>query len=330
MANTFTESPQSTQNLVVCSDLPDIQTDSIGIAGGKSAALIFLSLRSELYGYGDDRVRAQSLFTEIMETLADHSRTPDRIFMTGDPGAVRSVTLLTELGLIEPDPEISRILRNALERRNFINTIPSIPMPDPDIYGEALAFLSLFRDNEDSLERYSLQEHLISLTDNCLRLLTEAVHPLYDPADMKPSFMHSILRFALGIREKGIFPSKAQRIVSVIRDNTHRKEGCDKTDIHAAILRHMLGDQEALRRYIGRLSPSDRLSGLSQLALFSMAYAIPDLLADGLQGVSEAAIDAEHSLNLASGLMYLRLTNTNKRHNDTCTIHSTHLPSCFR
>lgn len=312
MVTPLTQSPQSLSSHVAYSHLPEIPTDSIGISGRKSAALIFLSLRSELYGDGDDRVRAQSLFTEIMETLADHSRTPDRMFMTGDPGAVRSVTLLTELGLIEPDPEISRILRNALERRNFINTIPSIPMPDPDIYGEALAFLSLFRDNDETLERYSLQEYLISLTDNCLRLLTEAVPPLYDPTDMKPSFRHSILRFALGIREKGIFPSKAQRIVSVIRDNVRRKEGRGDTDIHDAILRHMLGDREALRKYIGRLSPSDRLSDLSQLALFSMAYARPDLLADGLQGVGDAAIDAEHSLNLASGLMYLQLTLTNK------------------
>ena len=299
---------------------PCLMTDSIGIADGKAAALIFLSLRSELCGDEADREKAQLLFTEIMETLADGSRTPDITFMTGDPGAVRGVTFLTELGLIETDHTIDRILRNALERRNFINTIPAIPMPDPDIYGEAIAFLSLFREDDESLWRYSLQEYLISLTDNCLRLLTEAVPTLYDPADMKPSFRHSILRFALGIMEKGIFPSKAERIVSAIKDYVHHDHGSQEACIHSAITRSLLGDRDAVGEYMRKVAPEAALADLSQLALFSMAYACPRLLAEGVAAAGEKTlakiIDSGYvtattpmsAVTTASGLMYLKLT----------------------
>lgn len=295
---------------------PCLMTDSIGIADGKAAALIFLSLRSELCGDEADREKAQSLFTEIMETLADGSRTPDRTFMTGDPGAVRSVTFLTELGLIETDHTIDRILRNALERRNFINTIPSIPMPDPDIYGEAISFLSLFPEDDESLWRYSLQEYLISLTDNCLRLLTEAVPPLYDPTDMKTSFRHSILCFALGIMEKGIFPSKAKRIVSAIKDYAPN----NLSSIHSAITHSLLGESDAVGEHMRKVAPENAPADLSQLALFSMAYACPQLLAEGVAAAGkktlEKIIDSGYmaattpmsAVTIASGLMYLKLT----------------------
>lgn len=299
----------------------DFNIKSLGMSDGKGAALIFLSLRSELYDDENDREKAQELFTEIIRVLSSNRPSPDRTLLTGDTGAVRAVTFLSDLGLIEQDPDIDRILRLSLERRNFINSIPSIPMPDPDVYGEAIAYLSLFRDEDETLERYSLQEYLISLTDNCLRLLEDPVPPLYHPKDMRPSFRHSILRFAMGIRDKGIFPYKAQRIISSIRYHVAELENSSSnSDIHSAILRSLLGDHNAVTECLRRQKDNALLEDLAQLALFSMAYSLPWLLAEGLEGTDpqtltgcckyaiETNTDPSPIMTLASGLMYLEMT----------------------
>lgn len=302
--------------------LQSFNRNSIGIADGKAAALIFLSLRSELYDDENDREMAQELFTEIMQTLIDQRRSPDRAFLTGDPGAVRAVTFLMEIGLIEESADIARLLRHNLDRRNFINTIPSIPMPDPDVYGEALAYLSLFREEDETLDRYSLQEYLISHTDNCLRLLENPVPPIYHPKDMYPSFRHSILRFAMGIREKGIFPYKAQRIISSIRNHVDEIEiSTSKPDIHTAILRSILGDRYAIAECLRGKKENALLEDLSQLALFSKVYSLPHLIAAGMEAADTNALrncirDASGDntnfykiMTIASGLMYLEIAS---------------------
>ena len=307
--------------VIAYAGLPDMQAGSLGIADGKAGALIFLSLRSELHDDGEDREKAQGLFTEIMQTLTDPGRSPDRAFLTGDPGAVRAVTFLSELGLIEQSRDLDRLLRLSLDRRNFINSIPSIPIPDPDVYGEAIAYMSLFREEEETLERYSLQEQLISLTDNCLRLLEDPVAPLYHPGDMRTSFRHSILRFATGIRDKGIFPYKARRIISSIRDHVAETgDSMSNPDIHSAILLSLLGDRSAVAECLRRQKGNALVEDLAQLSLFSMAYSLPGLLAEGLEGTDpqtltgcckdaiETNTDPSQIMTLASGLMYLEMT----------------------
>ena len=299
-----------------------LRNDSTGIADGKGARLIFLSLRSELYNDESDREKAQDLFMEIIDILADNNHQPDRLFLTGDTGAVRAITLLTEIGLIERDVNIDRILRTHLNKRYFINSIPSVPMPDPDIYGEALAYLSLFKKDEESPERYALQEYLISMTDNCLRLLTDPVFPIYSPDEMRTSLRHSILHFASGIRDNGIFPYKAERIISIIKDyagNISNETGY--LDIHQAILLHLIGNHDAIARHIRHASERTIISDLAQLALFSMIYSRPDLLADGLvatdreilgRGLREATASSKTGMltSIASGIMYGKILQT--------------------
>lgn len=327
--NTSMKNNQSKEIVEVVHDyLYCIQSQSLGITDGKAAALIFLSLRSELYDDERDREVAQELFVEIMRTLSEMGRSPDRIFLTGDTGAVRAITFLMDLGIIERSPEIDLILRKNLDRKTSVNSIPSIPVPDPDIYGEAIAYLSLLREGEHTPQRYSLQEYLISLTDQCLRLLTEPVPPLYRPEDMRPSFMHSILRFADGILGKGIYPFKARRIISLIR--SRRQAPSDFTedrDIHTAILDFLAGDRDAVSRHLRQADTASLPGDLSILSRFSIVYSRPELLSAGLAEVGEVIIkdmigdtspeSASRTFNLASGLMYLELVRRHSRETTT-------------
>lgn len=268
--------------------MADMEWDRMSLKDGKIGAFIFYSLYSEIYDSEADREKAQTIFLEIIEDFNHNYGRLDRIFLKGAMSFVWAVGFLKKKDMIEDSPALDSILRRYLDCRNYINTIPSVPFPDKCFYGEGVCYMSLFRE-EDTLERYALQEYLLSMIDNCGRMLTASVDPIYDPEDMELSFLHSVLYFLKETNRHNIYPTKADRLISLIREKYNNHKG---QSIDSGILGYLLGYGFEYGRSSANsiMEPEKICKELSEVSLYSMIYSDHGILDAYIENIGEAAL----------------------------------------
>ncbi|MCM1141601.1 MAG: hypothetical protein NC453_23765, partial [Muribaculum sp.] len=163
---------------------------SISLIGGKTGMLLLSSLYSSCFT--DEHVR--ELSGEIFNSALREVKFYNRSFLTGNLGFVWAVNYLKRKDIVDSSPTLEKTLREILNLKP-LNNIAPVYIPDPGtFYDEAITVLS-FLNEEDTLQRYSFQERLIGIMDDCERLLTYTVPGIYNHSDMKCSFLHSLVYF---------------------------------------------------------------------------------------------------------------------------------------
>ncbi len=264
----------------------------INLMGGKTGLLLFTSLYSSLFE--DERLR--DISEKIFNCALKDAKYFNRSFLTGSLGFVWAVNHLKELDIIESTPNLEKDLKGILNLKP-LNNIAPVYIPAPGIfYDEAITVLS-FLNEEETLQRYSFQERLIGIVDDCERLLTYTIPGLYDPADMKCSFLHSMVYFLMRVNEIGIYPTKTRKIIDMVPWNKYLDS--DKT-VHSEILSYLRSRH--LSDTINNGYSQQFAENLSLTGYYSMIYNTPKMFIEDLERRPDSL--TKISKMLASGSLH--------------------------
>lgn len=290
---------------------------SISLVNGKIGLLLFFALFSENQNDDISREKANDLFSELIQTVVREIRTLDRKFFNGALSIIWACRLLMKLDIIENSDELSSILEKYFSNKYYLNIAPSILLPDDFFYGEAITALSLFED-EETLKRYSLQEHLIAMVDYCERLLTTPVPGLFSPDEIEPSFLHSMMFFLTRIEALGFYPTKVRHLYEIIHNRM--QSDTHPTDLHSSLLYYIIyGTYPDISTLLSSDIPN-LCHTLSFVGLYSVIYENPSMLFDILKDLSDTTTcalikyvesdtkDSNCLIGFAIGLMYAEIT----------------------
>lgn len=259
----------------------------LSLVNGMVGLLLYHSLHSELYSDTEERRYCQDLITEIGNLIIKSDKL-DRNFFNGPLSFPYIVRLLAGMDILDYDQDLKNFLAKNLMRIETMNTVPSIITGDRLCVGEALFLISLFDCKEDSLDRYSLQESIITFIDHCGRLLNEDVPPLYYWNEMSCQYLHSIYFFLQWNKNYGIYPTKVDKLLRRM-DNFSKELGGKDCATHQQILRKLQGKD--IRFYVDALkTPDERLNSIAILGIYSFLYGI-DIFQDFIHEVYAESSD---------------------------------------
>lgn len=202
-----------------------------GLKGGKMGLTVFFALYSDSFSNN----RSRKLSAKILYNLLQDIASLPYGLVLGKLGIAWSLYLLCKRGILERDEPLDDLFKSIL--REYICRQYSKPIQliaGDDLFSGGIYMLRQ-RNTDSSLERYSVDEGLIGLVDECERQLTQSIKYIYRPEDMPLSRLHSILFFLTQISEKKIYPYKANALLCHVKERfvqMKEKPLCDEYIYH--------------------------------------------------------------------------------------------------
>lgn len=201
------------------------------LKGGKMGLAVFFALYSDSFSNNSSRKLSAKILYNLLQ---DISLLPYGL-VSGKMGIAWSLYLLYQRGILEKDEPLDDLFKSI--RREYIYRQHSKPVQliaGDDLFSEGIYMLRQ-RNTDSLLERYSVDEGLIGLVDECERQLTQSIKYIYRPEDMSLSRLHSILFFLTQISEKKIYPYKANALLCHVKERfvqMKEKPLCDEYIYH--------------------------------------------------------------------------------------------------
>lgn len=203
------------------------------LKGGKIGLVVFLALYSDSFSNNSSR----KLSTMILYNLLQDISSFPYGLVSGKMGIAWSLYLLYQRGILEQDEPLHDLFKSI--RNEYIYHQHSKPVQliaGENLFSGGIYMLQQRSSSTDSsLERYSADEGLIGLVDECERQLTQSIKYIYRPEDMPLSRLHSILFFLKQIGEKKIYPYKANALLCHVKERFSQmkeKPLCDEYIYH--------------------------------------------------------------------------------------------------
>ena len=170
------------------------------LKGGQMGMCMFMALYSEYRNCGKARSLSARILPEVIKFI---QYMPNRL-LDGKTGIAWGMKYLSNNAILEEDDTIRNIhstIQN--ECLNYCFATP-IYLPEKEyLFSIGIYWAQLFKQ-EDSLERYIIEERLLALVDECDRQLHCTIKGIYSPKDMPLSVLHSILYFLKKINKEGL------------------------------------------------------------------------------------------------------------------------------
>ncbi|MDO5419624.1 MAG: hypothetical protein Q4F50_06140 [Bacteroides sp.] len=249
----------------------------INFKGGKTGLMLFLTLYSEVV----NNTHARNLSTRILFSLVRDNTTARHTILTGKLGMAWALYFLCQKEILEKNESLEGILASIRKEFMFMYyTSPLMIVDDENLFSAGIYSLIQCSD-EESLERYRLEERLINLVDECERQLTLSIEGIWNPEDLPLSMLHSYLFFLQTCVEKKSFTYKANLLLTQIKERyklTQDKPLCDDY-----IYQILLGEEEML---IPISSTDEALFELlGKIGFYSLLYNHPPLFQGALNQI---------------------------------------------
>lgn len=122
---------------------------------------LFHALYSERYNHAASRMKSQEILLSLLK------KDLPKWFVNGKMGYFWTIRYLDKTGLLELVPSLMQCIKDFLViYRDTWGKIPWKLHPEKDIYGEGLLLSILWSPNDESYERYAVEEMLIMSIDN--------------------------------------------------------------------------------------------------------------------------------------------------------------------
>lgn len=248
------------------------------LKGGKMGMGMFMALYSE---YKNCR-KARNVSAQILpEVLKSMHNLPNHI-LNGKAGIVWGIKYLSKKNILEEDHTIRSTYRNIWNE--FLECCFMTPLYLPEnesLFSIGIYSAQLFKQ-EDSLERYIVEERLLALIDECDRLLHNTIRGIYSPKDMSLSMLHSILYFLQKMNKEGIYSYLTQKLIEST-DNIYST--IKSKEISDDYIYHILKEKE-------KTLPKNRKTNfyidfLGNLGFYSLLYENPDIFNTTLNQLKE-------------------------------------------
>ena len=184
--------------------------------------------------------------------------------------------------ILEEDDTIRNIHSNIQnECLNYCFVTP-IYLPEKEyLFSIGIYWAQLFKQ-EDSLERYIIEERLLALVDECNRQLHCTIKGIYSPKDMSLSMLHSILYFLKKMNKEHIDSYQTQKLIESVENIYNQiksKELLDDYIYHVLIKKtNALPPNYTANFY---------LKFLGNLGFYSLLYNYPDIFSTALKQLNE-------------------------------------------
>ena len=229
------------------------------LKGGQMGMCMFMALYSEYRNCGKARSLSARILPEVIKFI---QYMPNRL-LDGKTGIAWGMKYLSNNAILEEDDTIRNIhstIQN--ECLNYCFATP-IYLPEKEyLFSIGIYWAQLFKQ-EDSLERYIIEERLLALVDECDRQLHCTIKGIYSPKDMPLSVLHSILYFLKKINKEHIDSYQTQKLIESA-ENVYSK----------------IKSKELLDDYF-------YLEFLGNLGFYSLLYSYPDIFSAALKRLNE-------------------------------------------
>jgi len=185
--------------------------DNLGLLNGKMGIAIFFYHYAR---YLDNKIfgdHAGELIDEIYEEI--NTNTPVD-FANGLTGIGWGIEYLVKNKFVEADTdEALSEIDNSVYRNSLYR--PFLLENDKDLFGYGLYYIARLRENEnddDNLNTLFKKQHLIYLTDDVERILTQKEYLKFDISSLSIDTINSILLFLLEMHRIRLFPLKVEKV----------------------------------------------------------------------------------------------------------------------
>lgn len=248
------------------------------LKGGQMGMCMFMALYSEYRNCGKARSLSARILPEVIKFI---QYIPNRL-LDGKTGIAWGMKYLSNNAILEEDDTIRNIhstIQN--ECLNYCFATP-IYLPEKEyLFSIGIYWAQLFKQ-EDSLERYIIEERLLALVDECDRQLHCTIKGIYSPKDMPLSVLHSILYFLKKINKEHIDSYQTQKLIESaenVYSKIKSKELLDDYIYHVFIKRtNNLPKNHTANFY---------LEFLGNLGFYSLLYSYPDIFSAALKRLNE-------------------------------------------
>lgn len=249
------------------------------LKGGQMGMCMFMALYSEYRNCGKARSLSARILPEVIKFI---QYMPNRL-LDGKTGIAWGMKYLSNNAILEEDDTIRNIhstIQN--ECLNYCFATP-IYLPEKEyLFSIGIYWAQLFKQ-EDSLERYIIEERLLALVDECDRQLHCTIKGIYSPKDMPLSVLHSILYFLKKINKEHIDSYQTQKLIESaenVYSKIKSKELLDDYIYHVFIKRtNNLPKNHTANFY---------LEFLGNLGFYSLLYSYPDIFSAALKRFKRA------------------------------------------
>ena len=185
--------------------------ENIGLLNGKMGIAIFFYHYSRYSGAKIFEDYAGELIDEIYEGI--NNSTPID-FTNGLTGIGWGIEYLVKNKYVEADTdEALSEIDNSVYRNSLYR--PFLLENDKHLFGYGLYYIARLRENEnddDNLNTLFKKQHLIYLTDDVERILTQKEYLKFDISSLSIDTINSILLFLLEMHRIRLFPLKVEKV----------------------------------------------------------------------------------------------------------------------
>jgi hypothetical protein len=185
--------------------------DNPGLLNGKMGIAIFLYNYSRYLGSRIFTDYANELIDEIYQDL--NINTP-LDFANGLTGIGWGIEYLVKNSFVEADTDEALSEIDNLVYRNSLNR-PFLLENDKDLFGYGIYYIARLRvreNDDDNLNTLFKKQHLIYLTDDVERILTQKEYLKFNIVSLSTDTINSILFFLLEMHRIRLFPIKVEKL----------------------------------------------------------------------------------------------------------------------
>lgn len=248
------------------------------LKGGLMEICIFMALYSE---YKNNRKARSLSATMLLEVINATNKLPNRLF-DGKIGIAWGMKYLSNNEVLEENSITTNMHKVVWSDYLYQSITMPIYLPEKEPLFSIGIYLTQLFNQEDSLQRYVIEERLLALIDECDRLLHCTIKDIYSPMDISLPMLHSILFFLKKMDKEHIYPYQTQNLIKSTENIYHQiknKVPLDDYIYHALIKSaNNLPQNHTINFYI---------EFLGNLGFYSLLYSQPEIFNTALEQLNE-------------------------------------------
>lgn len=255
------------------------------LKGGLMEICIFMALYSEFKNNRKARSLSETILLEVIKATKEM---PNRLF-DGKIGITWGIKYLAKNEILEENSITTNMHNGVWGEYLYLSTVMPIYRPEEEPIFSIGIYLTQLFNQEDSFQRYVIEERLLALIDECERQLHCTIKDIYSPKDMSLPMLHSILFFLKKMDEEHIYPYQTQKLIKSTENIYHQiknKAPLDDYIYHILInSTNNLPKNQTIKFY---------LEFLGNLGFYSLLYSQPNIFNTAFEQLS-AQIPSFHS-----------------------------------
>lgn len=243
--------------------------DFSAIPFGLSRYRLYIGLFLVLYSEDTENLRSRKKAKELLYDVIKNVELLPDTFLFGKMSFGWEILFLCKQGFIELDSGVQNLLDRISSLSSYsLNGHPFQLSLYDGLFSKGIYKL-MQRPNDESLNRYVIDEELIIFVDECEKLLSHTIEHIYYPHHLSLRELNSILYFLKEVEYRKIFPYKARILIDKVNE-LYNLISTKKTFLNESVYQ-ILSEKKYSLSFKGK-DFSEILNILGKLGYYSLLY----------------------------------------------------------